>query len=255
MGAGDWLMAAGEARAIHARTGKKVAIVDKHGRAQWIDLWNGVPYILPRVEPGCEILRNTSGMRPYILMKTPARWKWQPYKPKPAEIRFTLDELKFAEPYRGMVMVEPNTKDVGHKNKAWHAAGWRDLLIALRERGERVVQCAPSGAEFWTPVTAQVYTPSFRHAAAVLSVCRAFIGTEGGLMHAAAAVGVRGVILWSEFISPDITGYSMHKNLRHAGKACGMRLNCKTCRASMAAITVEEVLQALVDVTTRREEA
>ena len=28
MGAGDWLMAAGEARALHEKTGKPVAIVD-----------------------------------------------------------------------------------------------------------------------------------------------------------------------------------------------------------------------------------
>lgn len=246
-------MAAGEARAIHARTGKKVAIVDKHGRAQWIDLWNGLPYILPRVEPGCETLLNTSGMRPYILMKTPARWKWQPYKPKPAEIKFTLEELAFAEPYRGMIMVEPNTKDVGHTNKAWIRERWGDLANAI---DAPIVQCVPSVATPSLQAKAtKVITPSFRHAAAVLSVCRAFIGTEGGLMHAAAAVGVRGVILWSEFISPDITGYSMHKNLRHAGKACGMRLNCKTCRASMAAITVDEVLQALADVTTRSEAA
>jgi ADP-heptose:LPS heptosyltransferase len=90
-----------------------------------------------------------------------------------------------------------------------------------------------------------VLTPTFRHAMAALSVCRAFVGTEGGLMHAAAAVNVPGVILWSEFISPDITGYTMHRNLRHAGVACGSRLNCSGCRASMAAITVGEVADNL----------
>ena len=250
MGAGDWLMAAGEARAIHARTGKKVAIVDKHGHAQWIDLWNGLPYILPRVEHGCEILRNTSGMRPYIAMKTPVRWRWQPYKPKPAEIKFTLDELEFAERFRGMVMIEPNTKDIGHSNKAWMRERW--VHLAGLVRGSAVVQCVPNVNAPQLPDALKVITPTFRHAAAVLSVCRSFIGTEGGLMHAAAAVGVPSVILWSEFISPEITGYSMHTNLRHAGKPCGSRINCKGCRASMAAITVDEVVNALAEILNRR---
>jgi ADP-heptose:LPS heptosyltransferase len=64
-------------------------------------------------------------------------------------------------------------------------------------------------------------------------------------MHAAAAVGTPAVILWSEFISPEITGYSSMTNLRHAGKPCGNRLACASCRKSMEAITVDEVVRAL----------
>jgi len=64
-------------------------------------------------------------------------------------------------------------------------------------------------------------------------------------MHGAAAVGTPAVILWSEFISPDITGYSNMRNIRHAGKACGNRFNCAGCRKAMDAITVSEVLTNL----------
>jgi len=55
-------------------------------------------------------------------------------------------------------------------------------------------------------------------------------------------------VLWSHFISPDITGYQTQKNLRHANGWCGMRVDCPTCRASMEAITVDEVAQALREV-------
>jgi ADP-heptose:LPS heptosyltransferase len=245
MGAGDWLMAAGDARALHAKTGKPVVIVDRHNRAQWLDLFDGIPYILPRHVPGAVKLLNGSGVRPYVLAKLATRWKWKKYSPKPAEVKLTLEEQHFAAPYRGLVMIEPNVKAIGHTNKAWLWDRWRSLVAVLPE--VTFVQClqgSPTHVLEGDNVR-HVQTPTFRHAMAVLAVCRSFVGTEGGLMHAAAAVGVPSVILWSEFISPDITGYSMHRNIRHAGPACGNRLNCSRCRASMAAITVDEVVGAL----------
>jgi len=242
-------MAAGEARHVHEKTGKKVCIVDRGNRAQWIDLWNGIDYILPRYEHGAVRIVNTSGVRPYILAKLATRWKWKPYKPKPAEVKFTLDELRFAEPFRGLVMIEPNVKAIGHSNKAWIWRRWEQLVDAMPDT--QFVQCSPGngGQLFGTKLA---ITPTFRHAIAVLSVCRAFVGTEGGLMHGAAAVGTPAVILWSEFISPNITGYEMHRNIRHAGEACGSRLDCSGCRKSMAAITVDEVVDNLKEILHER---
>lgn len=252
MGMGDWLLAAGEARALHEATGKDVAIVDARGRAQWVDLWNGVPYILPRVVPGCLTVLNTSGMRPYIAMKTPARWRWKPYQPKPAEVRFSLDEQRLADQHRGHVMIEPNVKQIGHTNKAWLWERWQELVLSMP--GTTFVQCLQGGTRALAGDNVRhVLTLTFRDAMAVLSQSTALVTTEGGLMHAAAAVGVRAVVLWSEFISPEITGYKMHRNLRHAGNPCGMRLNCPGCRRSMAAITVGEVADALKEVLACRD--
>lgn len=245
MGAGDWLMAAGDARHLHEKTGKPIVIVDRHNRAQWVDLWQGIDYILPRHVPGAIKLLNGSGVRPYILAKLATRWKWKRYTPRPAPVKFTLDELRAAEPYRGLVMIEPNVKAIGHTNKAWLWDRWRAVVDAMPET--TFVQClqgSPAHVLEQSNVR-HVLTPTFRDAMAALSVCRSFVGTEGGLMHAAAAVGVPSVILWSEFISPDITGYEMHRNIRHAGPACGNRLNCSGCRKSMAAITVDEVVVAI----------
>jgi ADP-heptose:LPS heptosyltransferase len=244
MGAGDWLMAAGEARATHARSGKPVAIVDRHRRAQWVDLFRGIPYILPRVTPGCELVFSAPGMRPYIVFKTPQRWRWQPYKPKPAELRFSLAEQELARDHAGHVMIEPNVKNVGHGNKAWFWDRWQALVDALPPG--TFVQCGAPGVRRLERVR-YVETATFREALAVLSQSRALVTTEGGLMHGAAAVDVRAVVLWSEFIAPDITGYDMHINLRHAGPPCGSRLNCPGCRRSMQAITVDEVRSALVE--------
>lgn len=248
MGIGDELMAAGEARALHKANGLPVVIVGAHGRTLWSPVWENVPYILKRY-PGGRVNRlvNGGGVRPYIEQKTPTRWYWRPYVPKPAEMVFTPAELAFAHPYRGLVIIEPNVKDVGHSNKAWPWDRWQQLVREISAHlmtGYSVGQCIAPGAQVLDGVN-DIATPTFRHAAAVLSVAKAFVGTDSGLMHAAAAVGTPAVILWSEFTAPNICGYSSMVNLRHAGKPCGNRLNCKSCRAAMDAITVAEVATAL----------
>ncbi len=251
IGIGDALMAAGEARKLHKGNGLPVVIVDRFGRPQWSEVWEGVPYIVRR--PGgkpVNRLLNCPGHRPYIVGKTPNNWTWRPYKPIPAEMVFTDTEKAFAEPYRGMVMIEPNVKANGHDNKAWVADRWYEVVFRLESRDRDLavtLQCVPPGNKsVLTPENIlTVPTPTFRLACAVLSVAKAFVGTEGGLMHAAAAVGTPSVILWSEFISPEITGYATMANLRHAGRPCGNRISCPSCRKSMEKITVNEVVQTL----------
>jgi ADP-heptose:LPS heptosyltransferase len=244
-------MSIGEARKLHKQSGgQKVVIVGRDGRPIKSDLFEGVPYICQRPRPSdgpFQRLINGPGHRPYIAAKTPERWTWRKYKPTPAEIVFTPEELAFAEPYRDAIMVEPNTKAIGHTNKAWSAIRWQHLDNEMRKLKLRVVQCGPQGARFLNHAT-PVYTDTFRKACAVLSVCKAFVGTEGGLMHAAAAVSTPAVILWSEFISPNVTGYDAHRNIRHAGSACGRRTDCPSCQASMLAITVDEVLDNLKEI-------
>ena len=79
-------------------------------------------------------------------------------------------------------------------------------------------------------------TPGFRDAAALLRGARAAVLPEGGLHHAAAAVGCRAVVLFGAFGDPRATGYAEHINIRidretdrgwrgpHAGAEAAMRL-------------------------------
>lgn len=251
MGYGDTLMSIGEARALHKRTGQRVMIVGRDGRPVRSDLFNWLPYLVthPRHAKGQPYQRliNGSGVRPYIAAKADDRWTWRKYKPIPAEVRFTSEEITFAEPYRGMVMLVPEVKKIGHSNKDWGPIYWSQLDCLLHSAGIATVQCGPSGAH-WLHNCARAVTPTFRHALAVLSVCRAVVTTEGGLMHGAAAVGVPAVVIWSEFISPEITGYPQHRNLRKAGEPCGRRTDCPGCRKSLTAITPVEVFEALKEI-------
>jgi hypothetical protein len=247
MGLGDFLMASGRARKLYQENKLPVLILGRNGTRAWSDLWDGLPYIARRpAGRRYQTIVDGSGVRPYIAAKTAERWTWKPYGPTPAQIVFTPAELAFAELYRGMVMVEPNVKAIGHTNKAWSWGRWQEVVRAMPET--RFVQCISNGLQPTLHGVSWVVSPSFRHACAVLSVCKAFVGTEGGLMHAAAAVGTPAVVLFSEFISPDITGYTAHRNIRHAGPACGMRTDCPGCRTSMEAISVDEVVRNLKEI-------
>jgi ADP-heptose:LPS heptosyltransferase len=250
---GDILLSMGEAKALHKSAKQPILIVGRDGRlVQHQGLFDGVPYLLTRRPPvarGYRRLLNCPGVRSYIASKTPEQWVWKPYTPIPADLKFTPGELEFAERYRGHVMVEPNVKDVGHRNKAW--PHWTELMAALRAAGVSTVQCGPGGTANIADHFA--LTPSFRYAAAVLSVSRAFVGTEGGLMHAAAAVGTPGVIIFGAFISPEVTGYAMHRNLfTGEGLGCGMRTDCPHCRDAMRKITPGAVLDNLKELLCNR---
>jgi hypothetical protein len=243
MGIGDAIMAAGEARVLYEQQKLPVLITGIDGRPRWSEVYEGNPYLIKWNQRARRHVRMVNGphARPYIAGKTAKQWEWKPYRPKLAEVFLTDTEKAFAEPYRGLIMIEPNGKAIGHNNKLWLWDRWEQLVQGSTLK---FVQCNYGPGGGLLGVT-NVVTPTFRHAMAVLSVARAFVGIEGGLMHAAAALGVPSVILWSEFISPEITGYSHFKNLRHAGKPCGMRVDCAGCRRSMEAITVLEVAHAL----------
>ncbi len=234
---------------MHRETGLPVLVTAPDGRPQWHDVFQGIPYILRTAPPDGKFTRviSCSGVRPYVVAKHQTRWEFRAYTPKPAEIVISPVEQIFAKPYAGMVMIEPNVKANGHTNKAWEMMRWRELA---GDPQFNFVQCGPPGTLPVHPNVILVRTQTFREAMAVLSVCRAFVGTEGGLMHAAAGLKVPGVIIWSEFISPRVTGYSTLTNLRAvpADRWCGRRLNCATCRQSMQAIGVETVKKNLLKV-------
>jgi ADP-heptose:LPS heptosyltransferase len=78
-----------------------------------------------------------------------------------------------------------------------------------------------------------------------LARAKLYIGAEGGLHHAAAALGVPAVVLFGGFIPPLVTGYETHINLTGgAQEACGSLKPCDHCRKAMDAISVEEVAAA-----------
>jgi ADP-heptose:LPS heptosyltransferase len=92
----------------------------------------------------------------------------------------------------------------------------------------------------------QAQTDSFRQACALLSKASLFIGTDGGLHHAAAALGKPAVVIWGGYTHPRNLGYDFHVNLQANGvEPCGLTIPCQHCRTAMDRVTVKEVVQAV----------
>lgn len=170
------------------------------------------------------------------------QWRWNDWKCPRGEIFLTDDEKSFAEPYAGLVIVEPNLKPKASPNKDWGLGRWQALVDARRDIPW--AQIGPIGTHALRGVQ-MIHTPDFRHGCAVLARARTAVLPEGGLHHAAAALSVPAVVIFGGFISPKQTGYAGQHNLFTGGQPCGMREPCEHCRKAMAAITVENVLQEL----------
>ena len=247
MGIGDEIMAAGQARALREKTRRHVAIVDQRGKLRRHDIWINNSDVAAALTSDCLRLLNCSGIRPYIASKTATRWIWKPFKPTPARIVFYSQEEQFGQRHgTDKILIEPNVKAITHTNKEWFWERWQQL--ADRHPG-RFIQVGPANTRRLERVE-YVLTTEFRQAAAILKYALAYVGPEGGLHHAAAALGTPAVVLFGGFISPESTGYTLpnHRNLFTGGQACGMRVNCKHCRAAMDAITVDMVDQHLMEV-------
>lgn len=241
MGLGDWIMATAQVRELNERTNRKVVVVDRMNRPRWSEAFENNPRIGRAHAHDTVRLLNAGGARPYIKQKTTTHWLWQRWNIQPGELYLSDAEVAFGVPFAGCVLVEPNTKVPGG-NKAWPFERWQELVHLLaRERA--CVQVGAPGSRVLDGVQF-VETANVRYAFGVLAAARAFVGTEGALHHAAAALGVPAVVLWSEFISPVFTGYGSQHNIRKTSAVCGARLPCASCRASMDAISVDEVYRA-----------
>lgn len=251
MGWGDELMAAGDALRVHCDTGRRVRIVDQHGSTRAHAAWAGLREIVGPNEQLTrphllQVVRSAPGMRPYIAGKTSERWTWRAYKPQRARFEWGATEAPHRWRAAGCVVIEPHLKDRASPNKDWGWDRWQQLVrlrpdidwVQVGPRGTSVLD----GAEL-------IETADFRTAAAVLSGALAAVLPEGGLHHAAAAVGLRTVVLFGGYISPEQTGYQedLHRNLFTGGEPCGNRQPCRHCARAMAAITPEIVMDNLED--------
>lgn len=222
-----------------------VEVLDRDGVRRWHPLWNGNPRIATPGEVGnFQSIINGPGVRPYIESKTNERWTWKRYDCVPGEIYLAGYERAFAAQHRPQVVIEPNLKLKASPNKQWGKARWDRFAVLAREAGYSLTQLGPAGMRPMRGVT-QIVTPDFRMACAVLANAKAYVGVEGAMHHAAAALGIPAVVLFGGYVSPAQTGYAMHRNLFTGGEPCGMRVPCKHCADAMAAITPEMVLQEL----------
>lgn len=241
-------MGSGLARGAKAR-GKRIAFGDGK-RIIWgphsAGIFRGNDNIAPpgsEKAPDIEWVAHYAGHRLNTPGVSNGRWTWLPFGLVPGEVVFDQVEKRFGGSFgKGFVVIEPRVKRQ-YPNKQWPQERYRAVAQELQRKGLRVVQF--SGAA--PPVDGcgeVIKTPTFRHALAVLSHAALYVGAEGGLHHGAAAVGTKAVVIFGGWPDPRSTGYDGHRNLAAADAGCGTVAPCGHCRAAMAAISVEQVVDA-----------
>lgn len=255
MGRGDQLMGTGMARGAKAR-GKRVAFGHPRRGIVW-DRFSAEIFMLnPNIaclgserDDDLEWIPFYSGHRLYNRMSARKnRWIWNmEFRPTPGEFYFSEQERAWADSLPpGYIVVEPNVeaRKSWSVNKDWPEYRYNEVIRELSKDWE-IVQFA-YGAPRLAAGVRLVSPPSFRSAAAALARAALYFGPEGGMHHAAAAVGIPAVVIFGGFIPPEVTGYDFHTNLTgKSGEACGSLRACAHCRRALLSITPEEVTDAV----------
>lgn len=244
MGIGDEVMATGMARGAAAR-GKRIAFGDgtRLRWSQWCEeAFYQNPNIARRIEPNIEWVHYYKGKRHYNSWDgVRLRWIWNYSFKAPRGEFFGL--RKVAVP-KGSVLIEPNLP--WHKpisvNKDWGESNYQALTDRLRAAGWDVFQTSYGKRRLQNVQTINVKT--FRDAVALLSSVDLAVIPEGGLHHAAAAVGTRAIVIFGGAIPPAVLGYDGQVSLTGTDEACGSTVHCKHCAEAMRRITVDEVYAA-----------
>jgi Glycosyltransferase family 9 (heptosyltransferase) len=248
MGIGDEVMATGFARGAAAR-GKRVAFGDGR-RIIWGPWCNEAfrhnPNIATRVESNIEWINYYKGNRGYNSPDSgKRRWIWN-YDFRAPRGEFFFDALEMARALKrpGTVLIEPNVP--WHKsvavNKDWGRRRYQQVADSLLAKGWRVFQTYPHGIKRLERVEL-IGASEYRQAAAILASVDLGIMPEGGLHHAAAAVGTYAIVIHGGFTPPAVLGYCDHVNLTGGTQACGNWDRCSHCRAALDAIEVDHVVE------------
>jgi len=254
IGLGDNIMASGLARDALKDRGVRVAFGER-GQVIWDknseQIFRNNPNI---VFPGNEGRGNVQwipfykGKRGYNRQGD-GQWIWNlEWKCVPGQIFLSSSELEHAKRVgSNFVVIEPNVPmwKSSAVNKHWPLERYQAVSDQLIKSGFQVSQMFPDAkAGPRLQGVRQIRTPTFRDAVAALKRSSLYIGPEGGMHHAAAAVGVPAVVLFGGFIPPSVTGYDTHTNLVGSDHFCGSFNACKHCADAMNSIKAETVIKA-----------
>lgn len=234
---GDMLLAAGQAKLLHKRTGKGVTIGNpRKGEVAWNELYDLIPYL---DKSGDVWLADYKGHRGYVdsFTKLPDGRMVQlffnkKYRAEPAEI--TIDH----EP-NNYIIIEPSVKDGAPLGKQWNE--YQSVVDGYDAEFVQLNQDTLKGVK-------RIDT-TLTDAARLMKGCRAYIGTEGFLHHLAAAFDKPAVVVMGAFVPPMVLGYR--------GQIC-LAVNDKRQRGhcaytgAMKKIPASAVLGALDDALNRR---
>lgn len=259
MGFGDALLAAAQAEELYRSNpaAGPVAICDRRGTPRWNQVWAENPAIwraLPGCAPPLKFLESGHKRLPYLTYPVTEQtgWRWsgwraRDHRPKmyftPAE-REIGDSLKSACGSFIVLEPPPSSKPV---NRRPPKELWQPVVDLLRRHtGMPILQLGHAEAELLSGVE-PITQANFREACCILRTARLLVTTEGGLVHAAAAMGVPAVVLFGGCVSAEALGYPEHRNMVDDDPLtpCGSVVNCPHCVEAWRKVTPELVVDAV----------
>ena len=142
------------------------------------------------------------------------------------------------------INVDVNTEYT--KNKFDLFDKWQNIVNELKEEFN-FVQIGLKGRRLENTIDLTGMT-SFREAAGVIGKSNLFVGSEGGLVHAATAFNTPSVVVITSFIHPDLVKYPGNINIwlnddNHG--PCGMKIYCEKCHNNMKKLNEGMVCEAI----------
>ena len=112
------------------------------------------------------------------------------------------------------IVIEPDTNcDWFGELRAWPISRWQVVCDTLRlaHPDIPIVQIGLGRLGIINGAIDLTKKTSFREAALIIEQAILFMGTEGGLMHAARSVEAKALILWGGITLPEFIGYPEHQ--------------------------------------------
>ena len=255
MGVGDEIIAAGQAQRHFDATRQPSVILDKRGRPRWHEIWLYNPAIARVSELNdnhhLHTITNGPDARPYIIYPFTADTGWTfntefRARDHRARIYLTGAELDrgnyVRSRYGRYVLIEPWSK---HENLRWPLRQWQALVDSLPRL--TFVQHVHAASETVRLRGVHREPASFREACGLAKRAACYVRGESGMCHAAAALGVKQVTIWGGCMDWDVLGgYAKQVGVGVTRPFCGRYKPCGHCAATMAAISVDVVREALL---------
>ena len=147
------------------------------------------------------------------------------------------------------VVIEPHSKTNYTPNRMYPFQKWQEAVNEVSKHIS-VVQVGQKTDKKLKNCIDLTGTTTFREAAAIIKRSSAYMGSEGGLMHVANAVGTRSVIIVTGYQSPKMTCYPENINIwiNDGHGPCGKKTLCKNCFDSVNSHDSMEISNSIMKI-------
>ena len=168
------------------------------------------------------------------------------------ELFFDEDEIKTVEQLKvgleaDYVVIEPNSKLSYTPNRQYPIPKWQEVVNKIFN-DVQVVQTGIGGPVLKN-VTNLTGKTTFRANVLLIKYAKAFISSEGGLVHGATCVDTPSVVPINSYIPQTLVRYPQNTYISSSSHSpCGSYKECQRCLKEMNSITPESIIEAVKEI-------